>query len=118
MFHLHHNLQQWLEETKENYLKSSKYAEAHVNVLDEVPMSYSHQGNPKLDQTKYTTENKYHESMDLEVARLLSKVYAFCEEKGHAIMDCPFVPFHIRTGIARHVELQNVTSINEPITGA
>jgi hypothetical protein len=23
-------------------------------------------------------------------------------------MDCPFVPFHIRVGIARHVELQNV----------
>jgi len=23
-------------------------------------------------------------------------------------MDCPFVPFHIRAGIARHVELQNV----------
>jgi hypothetical protein len=23
-------------------------------------------------------------------------------------MDCPFVPFHIKTCIARHVELQNV----------
>jgi hypothetical protein len=23
-------------------------------------------------------------------------------------MDCPFVPFHIRTCIVRHVELQNV----------
>jgi hypothetical protein len=23
-------------------------------------------------------------------------------------MDYPFVPFHIRVGIARHVELQNV----------
>jgi hypothetical protein len=23
-------------------------------------------------------------------------------------MDCPFVPFHIRAGIVRHVELQNV----------
>jgi hypothetical protein len=23
-------------------------------------------------------------------------------------MDCPFVPFHIRTSIVRHVELQNV----------
>ncbi len=45
--------------------------------------------------------------MDLEVIRLLSRVYAFCEE-GHAIMDYPFVPFHIRTCIARHVELQNV----------
>jgi hypothetical protein len=30
--------------------------------------------------------------VDLEVARLLSKVYAFPEE-GHAIMDFPFVPF-------------------------
>jgi hypothetical protein len=36
-----------VEEIKENYLWSSKYAEAHVNVLDEVPQSYSHQGNPK-----------------------------------------------------------------------
>ncbi len=39
--------------------------------------------------------------------RLLSKVCAFYEE-GHAITDCPFVPFHIKIGIARHVELQNV----------
>ncbi len=45
-----------LEETKENYLQSSKYAKAQMNVLDEVPQSYSHQGNPKLDQTKHTTE--------------------------------------------------------------
>jgi hypothetical protein len=40
--------------------------------------------------------------------RLLSKVYAFCEKEGHAIMDCPFMPFHIKAGISRHVELQNV----------
>ncbi len=40
--------------------------------------------------------------------KLLSRIYAFCEEEGHGIMDCPFVPFHIRTSIARHVELQNV----------
>jgi hypothetical protein len=40
--------------------------------------------------------------------RLFSRVYAFCEEERHAIMDCPFVPFHIRVGIARHVELQNM----------
>ncbi len=43
--------------------------------------------------------------------RLLSRVCAFYEEKGHAIMDCPFVPFHIRTSIAKHVELQNVVGI-------
>ncbi len=46
--------------------------------------------------------------MDLEVVILLSRVSAFCEEEGHAIMDCPFVPFHIGVGIARHVELPNV----------
>jgi len=40
--------------------------------------------------------------------RLLSRVCAFCEQAGHAIMDCLFVPFHIKVGIARHVELQNV----------
>jgi hypothetical protein len=38
---------------------------------------------------------------------LLSRVCAFNEE-GHVIMDCFFVPFHIRANIARHVELQNV----------
>jgi len=37
--------------------------------------------------------------------RLFSKVCAFCKEEGHEIMDCPFVPFHIRASIARHVEL-------------
>jgi len=46
--------------------------------------------------------------MDSKVVRLLSKVYAFYEKEGHAIMDCPFVHFHIRVGIARCVELQNV----------
>jgi len=36
---------------------------------------------------------------------VLSKVYTFYEKEGHAIMDCPFVPFHIKVGIARDVEL-------------
>jgi hypothetical protein len=75
-----------------------------VNVLDEIPQSYSHQRNPELDQTKYTSKTWDHEYVDLEVVKLLSRVCAFCEE-GHAIIDCPFVPFHIKVGIARHAEL-------------
>jgi hypothetical protein len=47
-----------------------------------------------------------HEYVDLEVAILLLKVYALCEE-GHAIMDCLFVHFHIKTCITR-LESQNV----------
>ncbi len=43
--------------------------------------------------------------MDSEILKLLSKVYAFCEEEGHVIMDFFFVPFHFRAGIAKHVEL-------------
>jgi len=43
--------------------------------------------------------------MDLEMVKLLSKVCAFCEEEKHAIMNCPFVFFHIRVGIVRVVEL-------------
>jgi hypothetical protein len=35
-----------VEDTKENYLWSLEYAKAQVNVLDEVPYSYLHQGNP------------------------------------------------------------------------
>ncbi len=70
-----------LEETKENYLKSFEYVEAHVNVLHEIPQSYSHQRNIKLDQTRYTIETRDHEYVDSKVAKLLSKVYAFCEEK-------------------------------------
>jgi hypothetical protein len=57
-----------------------------------------------LDQTKYTIETKDHEFVDLEVVKLVSTICAFCEE-GHAIMDCPFGPFHIRMAIVRHVEL-------------
>jgi hypothetical protein len=38
-----------LEETKENYLISFKYAKAQVNVLDKVAQSYSHQRNQELD---------------------------------------------------------------------
>jgi hypothetical protein len=76
-------------------------------VLDEVPQSYSRQRNPKLDQTKYIDETRDHEYMDTETTRLLSKLCAFCEEV-HAIMDYPSIPFHIKKGIVKHVELQNV----------
>jgi hypothetical protein len=72
-------------------------------VLDEVPQSYSHQGNPKLDQIRYIAKKRDHEYVDSEVVRLLSKVYAFYEEEGHVIMDCSFVPFHIRANIILHV---------------
>jgi len=41
------------------------------------------------------------------MVKLLSRVCAFYEGKKHVIMDYPFVPFHIKTGIAKHVELQN-----------
>ncbi len=93
-----------VEEIEENNLWSSEYAKAQVNVLDDVPQSYSHQRNLELDQTRYIAKTWDHEFMNLEVVKWLSKVYAFYEE-GHAIMHCPFVPFHIRTGIARHAEL-------------
>jgi len=46
--------------------------------------------------------------VDLKVVRLFSRIYAFCEDKGHAIMDFPFVHFHIRVGIAKDVEFLNV----------
>ncbi len=77
-------------------------------MLDEVPQSYPHEGNLELDQISYTTKTRDHEFVDLEVVIWLSRVSAFYEEERHAIMDCPFVPFHIRVGIARHVELPNV----------
>jgi len=60
-----------------------------------------------LDQTRYIIETRDHKYVDLELIKLFSRVCAFCEEEGHSIMDCPFVPFHIRTCITRHVELQN-----------
>ncbi len=87
-----------------------------MNVLDEIPQPYSHQGDPELDQTRYTTEKWDHEFVDSEMVKLLIKVYAFYEEEGHVIMDSLFVPFHIRAGIARHVELQNVagTLMDQP----
>jgi hypothetical protein len=43
--------------------------------------------------------------VDSKVIKLLSKVCALCEEEGRAIMDCPFVPFHIKANIAKHLEL-------------
>jgi hypothetical protein len=43
--------------------------------------------------------------MDSEVIRLFSNVYGFCEEERHAIMDFPFVHFHIEASIDKHVEL-------------
>jgi hypothetical protein len=54
--------------------------------------------------------------MDLEVVRPFSRIYAFCEEEGHAIMVYPFVSSHIRASIAKHVELQNVarTLMDQP----
>ncbi len=61
-----------------------------------------------MDQPRYIAKTWDHEFVDLEMIRLLSRVCAFCEEEGHVIMDCPFVPFHIKASIARHVELLNV----------
>ncbi len=66
---------------EENYLRPSEYVEAQVNVLDEVPQSYSHQRNLELDQTRYITKIRDHEYVDLEVAKLLSRVYALCVQK-------------------------------------
>jgi len=99
-----------LKENKEKYLRPFEYVEAQVNVLDEVPQSYSHQRNSKLDQIRCITKIKDHEFVDSEAARLLLKVCTFYEEERHPIMDCPFVPFHIIVGIARPVELQNVAT--------
>jgi hypothetical protein len=50
------------------------------------------------------------------MVKFLLRVYTFYEEKRHAIMDCPFLPFHIKVGIARHVELQSVarTLMDQP----
>jgi hypothetical protein len=98
----------WLKILKEITYGSSKYAEAHVNVLDEVPHSYSHQRNLELDRPRYIAETQDHEYVDSEMVRLLLRVCAFYKEEGHVIMDCPFMPFHIRTCITRHVELHNV----------
>ncbi len=58
-----------IEQTKENYLRPYEYVEAHVNVLDEVPQSYSHAKIPKLNQTRYIIKIKDHEFVDLEVTR-------------------------------------------------
>ncbi len=93
------------KETKGNYPKSSKYAEAQVNALDEILQSYSHQRNLELDQSRCIAKTWDHESVDSEMIMLFSRVCAFCEEEGHVIMDCPFVLFHIKVGITRHVEL-------------
>jgi len=46
--------------------------------------------------------------MDSKVVKLFLKVYALYEEEGHAIMDYPFVLFHIKANIIKHVELQHV----------
>jgi hypothetical protein len=69
-----------------------------------------------LDQTKHVAETRDHEFEDLKMIRLLSRVCAFCEKEGHVIMHCPFVPSHIRAGIVKHMELQNVvrTLIDQP----
>jgi hypothetical protein len=68
-----------------------------------------------LDQTKHTAVTWDHEYVDLKMIMLFSRVCALCEE-GHVFMDCPFVFFHIRICIAKHVELQNVagTLIDQP----
>ncbi len=69
-----------------------------------------------MDQTRHEAKTEDHEFEDSKMIKLLSRVCAFYEE-GHVIMDCPFfVPFHTRTSIAKHAELQNVarTLINQP----
>ncbi len=70
-----------------------------------------------MDQIKHVAKTHDHEFEDLKMIRLLSKVCAYCEEEGHVIIDCPFVPSHIRVGIVKHMELQNVVgNINRSTT--
>jgi hypothetical protein len=87
-----------------------------VNALDEIPQSYSHKGNPELDQPKYTTKKWDHGFMDLEMVRVISKVCAFCEEKKHVIMDCPFVPFHIK--VSKYCLTCGITKCGKIINGS
>ncbi len=75
-----------------------------MNVLDEVPQSYSHQGNLELDQTRYIVETRDHEFVDSKVVKLFLRIYAFYEKEKHVIMDCLVLPFHIIASIVRHVE--------------
>jgi hypothetical protein len=86
-----------IKEIEDNYIQSYKYEEARANVLDEILKSYPHQGNHSW--IKQNTQ------LNSKVLELLSRIYAFYEEEGHAIMDYPFEPFHTRESIDRHVEL-------------
>jgi hypothetical protein len=90
-----------VEETEGNYVRAFKYTKAHVNVLDEVPQSYSHEGNLELDQTKYIVETRDHEYVDSKMVRLFSRVCAFYEEEGHAIMDCLLCLFTLKQVLLR-----------------
>jgi len=69
-----------------------------------------------LDQIRYIAKTQDHEYVDSEMVKLLSKVCAFYEDERRTIMDCPFVAFHIRANIAKHMELQNVagTLMDQP----
>ncbi len=60
-----------------------------------------------MDQTRHATKTMDHEYLDSEMIGLLSKVCSFCEER-HAITDCPFMPFHIKVSIVKHLELYNM----------
>jgi len=81
-------------------------------VLNEVPQSYSHQGNPKLDQTRYITKIHYQEYVDLEVIRLLSRIYGFCE--GHVIIVATLaLGSRLKQGFAR---LQAKRKVESPTT--
>ncbi len=68
------------EKIEENYPRSFEYVEAQVNALDEIPQSYSYQGNLKLDQKRHVAKKRDHEYVDLGMIMLFSKVCAFCEE--------------------------------------
>jgi len=66
--------------------KLKKITQDHLNIqrhrsLDEVLQSYSYQRNLELDQIMHTTKIHDHESVDLEMIRLFSWVYALCEEE-------------------------------------
>ncbi len=50
-------------------------------MLDEVPQSYSHQGNLKLDQTKYTVETWDHKYVDSEVSNYFQGSMHFVRKK-------------------------------------
>jgi hypothetical protein len=102
------------EETGKNYPRSFEYAKAQVARWSTTIILLSKES--RVGSNNAYNQNTWSWICGFGDDQVIFMGLCIMWGRKNVIMDCPFVPFHIKKTIARHVELQNVvrTLIDQP----